>query len=279
LDSGTIIVTNAAHTAVLEARNGTLILNGGTLQVDTLVMTNACGLFIRNGGTLTIGTLVLDPNLSAVGDGIPNGWKQQYGLDPLNPDLANEDLDGTGFTVLQDYLAGIDPTNGSSAFRITAITPVGADVRVYFMSVGGKYYSLQRCDFMGGAWASIVTNIPGNGGIQWATDIGGAVRASAFYRILLSQLSSPKPASWVVGDPRDFQLEPNRRFSQANRLIAGRNYLMIFSWNRSLGKNSTDTRPLLLLPRLDLRPPRPLCRGDARQTRLGELWFASCDAT
>jgi T5SS/PEP-CTERM-associated repeat protein len=193
MDNGSLVVTNAATNAVLEVRDGMVILNSGTLLADELVITNACALFLRNGGTLTIHTLVLNPNTSAVGDGIPNGWKQQYGLDPLDPNLANRDLDGTGLTVLQDYLAGISPTDPNSEFRITAIAPVGADMRIYFTSVSGRYYLMQRCDFMGGAWTSIVTNIPGNGAIQWAKDIGGATRGSGFYRIELAQLTNAPP--------------------------------------------------------------------------------------
>ena len=134
LDSGSLIVTNATHDAVLEVRNGSFIQNGGVLQADGLVMTNACGLFVRNGGTQIIGTLVLDPNLSAVGDGIPNGWKQQYGLDPLDPNLANEDADGDGMSNLQEYLAGTDPTNSASFFSITAVAQEGNDVRVTWMT-------------------------------------------------------------------------------------------------------------------------------------------------
>lgn len=195
VSGGSLFITNASHTAFLDVRHGTLIVgNGGMLQVDKLVMTNACGLLVRNGGTLIVSNLVLDPNLSALGDGIPNGWKQQYGLNPLDPNLANEDLNGNGFTILQDYLAGTDPTNSSSAFRITAIAPVGTDIRIYFTSVSSNYYSLQRADFMGGAWTAIVTNIPGNNAIQWVKDIGAATRTSAVYRIELLPLTNAPPA-------------------------------------------------------------------------------------
>lgn len=198
MSGGTLYVTNATTTAVLEMCNGTFALNGGDLTVDQLVITNSCGYFIHTGGTLTASSLVLDPNLSAVGDGIPNGWKEQYGLDPLDPTVANSDPDGSGMTVLQDYLAGTDPTKANSAFRITAISPSGADTRVYFTSVGGKYYNLERCDFLGGGWTDIVTNIPGNDGIQWVKDIAGATRTSAYYRILLN--SSPVLSGGIDGD-------------------------------------------------------------------------------
>ena len=43
-------------------------------------------------------------------DGIPLSWKKQYGLDTKDSDLANRDLKGDGYTVLEKYLDGLDPT-------------------------------------------------------------------------------------------------------------------------------------------------------------------------
>jgi T5SS/PEP-CTERM-associated repeat protein len=60
LDSGSLAVTNSS--AVLEVRMGTLILNGGVLQVGKLVITNPCASFVHTGGTLIAGSVVLDPN-------------------------------------------------------------------------------------------------------------------------------------------------------------------------------------------------------------------------
>jgi len=85
ISGGTLYVTNPTHTAVLDARNGTFTMNGGTLIVDTLVVTNSCGHFIKNGGTLVYRQLILDPNMDADGDGLPNGLEESLGLDPLNP--------------------------------------------------------------------------------------------------------------------------------------------------------------------------------------------------
>src|SRR5205823_2978855 len=48
LDSGSVFITNATGDAVLEVRSGKFNLNGGVVQADRLVMTNACGLFVHN---------------------------------------------------------------------------------------------------------------------------------------------------------------------------------------------------------------------------------------
>jgi hypothetical protein len=43
-------------------------------------------------------------------DGIPDWWKQKYHLDVNDPDLANKDCNGDGYTNLEKYLDGLDPT-------------------------------------------------------------------------------------------------------------------------------------------------------------------------
>jgi len=157
VNGGQLYVTNATHTGYLDVRGGTVTVSGtGRLVVDKLVMTNACGLFVRNGGTLSITTMVLDPNLSAVGDGIPNGWKQQYGLDPLDSNLATKDADSDGLNNLQEFLAGTDPTNPASVFRITSIARVSTNILVTWSMGSGRTNALQRT--VGGVGGSFNTN-------------------------------------------------------------------------------------------------------------------------
>lgn len=43
-------------------------------------------------------------------DGIPLWWKNKYKLDPQDADLFSKDLQGDGYTVIEKYLAGLDPT-------------------------------------------------------------------------------------------------------------------------------------------------------------------------
>ena len=62
LNSGTLTVTNNGA-GVLEVRNGELIVTGGVLQADTLLITNPCAEFLHTGGTVIVSNMVLDPNL------------------------------------------------------------------------------------------------------------------------------------------------------------------------------------------------------------------------
>ncbi len=131
-------MTNATHNAVLEVRGGRLILNGGQLTVDRFVMTNSCALFSRSGGTLVYGQAVLDPNRDDDSDGMPNGWEQRYGLDPLNAADATGDADGDGLPNLREFQLGTDPTDAWSPYHITAVARNNNNVRVTWQAVGGK---------------------------------------------------------------------------------------------------------------------------------------------
>jgi len=43
-------------------------------------------------------------------DGIPLSWKKKFNLDANDDSLAQKDLQGDGYTVMDKYLAGLDPT-------------------------------------------------------------------------------------------------------------------------------------------------------------------------
>ena len=43
------------------------------------------------------------------GDGMPDEWEKQYGLNPNDPADANGDINGDGYTNIEKYINGIDP--------------------------------------------------------------------------------------------------------------------------------------------------------------------------
>lgn len=193
INAGTVFVTNATHTAFIDVRNGTFTVNGGTLVADVLVMTNSCGRFIHNGGNVSIGTLMLDPNLSATGDGLPNGWKQQYGLDPLSTNGVNGingDPDGDGMNNLQEYLAGTNPTDSASYFHITSVLRTNNNLLLSWMTAVGRTNALQVGVVVGGNYTTnfkdifTVTNVTSTSTNY--LDAGGATNIPArYYRVRL----------------------------------------------------------------------------------------------
>jgi hypothetical protein len=50
------------------------------------------------------------PHKDADSDGMPDEWEAKYGLNVNNPSDASADLNGDGYTNIEDFLNGLDPT-------------------------------------------------------------------------------------------------------------------------------------------------------------------------
>jgi hypothetical protein len=165
LSGGVLYITNAAHTAILDVRNGTVTLEpGATLVVDTIIVTNSCGHVINYGGTLVMNNPpILDPNMDADNTGQSNGTKLAAGLDPFDP---------------------------TSIFEITSVTLTnGADTVVEWTTQGGHSYVVQTATNLTGAGfqdLSPVIPAPGPGaGTTTYLHAGGASGGARFYRVRL----------------------------------------------------------------------------------------------
>lgn len=98
-----------------------------------------------------------DPKYSTVRDTVPDFWKKKYNLSITDAELAGKDLDGDGFTVLQEYLAETDPNDSKShpdivahlrvkevkerklPFIFTAVNTMPDNRRQYIFNEGGQY--------------------------------------------------------------------------------------------------------------------------------------------
>jgi PKD repeat protein/endonuclease/exonuclease/phosphatase family metal-dependent hydrolase len=120
-------------------------------------------------------------------------WQIQYFGSTTNPAAAaGVDADGDGLNNLAEFLAGTDPTNSASAFRITSITTQGTDVLVSWTMGAGKTNALQVTNGNpGGGYATNgfadifgVTNTVGT--TTNYLDVGGAISVPArYYRVRL----------------------------------------------------------------------------------------------
>lgn len=50
------------------------------------------------------------PYKDSDGDGIPDAWEKAHGLNPNDPSDANKDMNGDGYTNIEKYFNGIDPS-------------------------------------------------------------------------------------------------------------------------------------------------------------------------
>jgi len=156
--------------------------------------TDSCGNTDTNTVEKSLQPL-LDPNKSQVGDGIPNGWKQQYGLNPFDPSVAAGDADGDGCNNLCEFLSGTDPTSSASSFRITSVATTGSDVAITWAAGLGRTNVLQSsAGLADGSYGTNFTDIspmivlPAGGGDTTTNyiDPGAATNApSQYYRVRL----------------------------------------------------------------------------------------------
>jgi len=90
--------------------------------------------------------LALDPSADEDMDGLPNGWEQDHGLDPRladGDDGASGDPDGDRMTNREEFIAGTDPRDSSSALRMRVENIDPDHVLLSWSSVIGRRYQLQ----------------------------------------------------------------------------------------------------------------------------------------
>ncbi len=133
------------------------------------------------GGTVDIGAYEYQTPTSV----ISYAYLQKYGL-PTDGSVDFSDLDGTGFSIYQDWIAGLNPTNSAS---VLAMIPVSTNsisgFTVTWQSVSGIFYNLQRSTnlFVQPAFLTIRTNIVGQSGTTSYTDISATNGVPYFYRV------------------------------------------------------------------------------------------------
>jgi hypothetical protein len=114
------------------------------------------------------------------GDGMPDGWEVEYGLDPITDDMA-DNPDNDPHSNIQEYIAGTDPSDPASYLCITNAVPLGSDFLIEWASVSGRLYTT--------FWSANLTNgfellesgieVPQHG----STDTVHGAQNSGFYKL------------------------------------------------------------------------------------------------
>ncbi|HWX23288.1 MAG TPA: alpha-amylase family glycosyl hydrolase [Candidatus Binatia bacterium] len=122
-------------------------------------------------------------------DGIPDWWRLAWFGHPTgqasDQSRGMDDADGDGMSNLKEFLAGTNPLDPSSVFKITQALLAGSDVQASCSTVSNRTYQLQRRDslYAAGSWSNIGSPVSGNGGALMLTDTGGATNTERYYRV------------------------------------------------------------------------------------------------
>jgi len=122
-------------------------------------------------------------------------WQEQYfGCTNCPQAAANADPYGKGMSNADQFLAGLNPTNPASLFRVISIVPQSGDVVVTWTAGAGRTNAVQASQGdSSGNYTSVFSDvsgpviIPGSGDATTNyTDSGGATNVpSRYYRIRL----------------------------------------------------------------------------------------------
>ena len=115
-------------------------------------------------------------------DGLPNDWEQQY-FGGITNAVADVDSDGDGFSNLQEYISGFNPTSSASFFNLNLIDPPapGDGFVVGWSAVTGRIYSVYHATNLLSGFQSLATNI------VWPqaayTDTVHSAESDGFYKV------------------------------------------------------------------------------------------------
>jgi adhesin HecA-like repeat protein len=178
-----VISSDVVNLGLICPGSGALTISGVVTNYGTIVATNGCT--INFNGQVVNNGLIITNSAMHFNAGLINNSTL---LDPAG------DADGDGMNNLWEALAGTNPTNSASLFRVTAVTRVGNDVLVNWSAVGGKRYVVQATTGTGGNYStnfvdiSPAISVPGTGESRASyTDSGAAISNPArFYRVRLA---------------------------------------------------------------------------------------------
>lgn len=187
---GQLTVTNSGKSAGIVAASGTILVTGGTVTADAVIVTNLGSELLLHGGTLeTKQTAVANGSPFVVGDGVsPATLNLQGGTHSFAGGLvisSNATLSGCGTIIGTIINHGTIATNcGAALVSVPMTIQAGGQAKlVSFPSAVGSTYTLQYKNLLTDpAWTDLPPSTNGTGSTILLRDTT-SVGSSRFYRL------------------------------------------------------------------------------------------------
>lgn len=121
------------------------------------------------------------PDLDADGDGLRNGWEQQYFGDPL-AGSSTADNDGDGANNWHEQAAGTNPNLAGSVLKFTNIQPTNGNLVLTWTGGQSVRQVLKSANSLSGIWTPVFTNPPPMSVTNTLT-VSNLLNPSRYYRI------------------------------------------------------------------------------------------------
>ncbi|GAA5495394.1 hypothetical protein Rhal01_01569 [Rubritalea halochordaticola] len=116
-------------------------------------------------------------------DGIPDSWEDSNGLNKNDSKDANLDKDGDGFTNKQEFLAGTNPNQLSSYFKVSIHSATNA-VILSWDGVAGRTYRVMESTQPSTGYTQVYQVVPTLNGTRSYSPAGGLGK---FYKLEVNQ--------------------------------------------------------------------------------------------
>ncbi len=157
-----------------------LAANGRTVVFQSFASDLAAGDFndSRDLFVLTLGGVDSEP------DGMDDDWEMAY-FETLSRD-GSLDWDNDGATDLAEFLAGTDPKNDGSIFRVLTVAPAGGGATLLLWSGNPtrSYRAEFKDDLAAASWTALTGTISWNGTTASIGDPTAGSAANRYYRVL-----------------------------------------------------------------------------------------------
>ena len=120
--------------------------------------------------------------LDTDGDGIPDFWESENGLDPLAAN-GSGDSDGDGFSNLQEFFAGTNPLSAQSALRFDEVRLSGTNVNLRFTIPSNRVYRVLYKDMLDVPAWSVLQEMDMRRQTRTTSAFDAPTNTSRFYRL------------------------------------------------------------------------------------------------